>query len=68
MQSTDNIGWFADVGYGPSQIAAIFETLDGKYETLKEKINAVGGPPAPALVPEDSGERPPEAGAAPWEE
>src|SRR6476646_8650535 len=68
LEPVKNEHWTIDLDQRLEQIAAIFETLDTKYVALQDKINAVGGPPAPALVPEDSGERPPDAGAAPWEE
>ena len=68
LEPVKNEHWTVDLDQRLEQIAAIFETLDGKYAALQDKINAVGGPPAPALVAEDSGERPPDAGTAPWEE
>jgi hypothetical protein len=41
-----NEHWTADLDQRLEQIAAVFETLDGKYAALKERINAA--PPAPA--------------------
>jgi hypothetical protein len=68
LEPVKNEHWTIDLDQRLEQIAAIFETLDGKYAALKDKINAVEPLPVPALVPEDSGERPPDAGTAPWEE
>jgi hypothetical protein len=36
--------WTIDLDQRLEQIAAIFETLDGKYATLKDKMNAVPSP------------------------
>jgi hypothetical protein len=42
--------WTMDLDQRLEQIAGVFETLDGKYLALKEKMNAVPGTPAiPAL-------------------
>ena len=69
LEPVKNEHWTIDLDQRLEQIAAIFETLDGKYAALKEKINAVGGPAVPSsLAPPDSGELPVAGGAAPWEE
>jgi hypothetical protein len=56
LEPVKNEHWTIDLDQRLEQIAAIFETLDGKYAALKEKINAVGPLPAPAAAP------------PPWEE
>ena len=45
LEPVKNEHWTIDVDQRLEQIAGVFETLDGKYAALKEKINAV---PAPA--------------------
>jgi hypothetical protein len=42
LEPVKNEHWTIDLDQRLEQIAAIFETLDGKYVALKEKINAVG--------------------------
>lgn len=43
--------WTMDLDQRLEQIAGVFETLDGKYVALKEKMNAV--PVPPVAVPEE---------------
>jgi hypothetical protein len=47
-----NEHWTIDLDQRLEQIAGVFETLDGKYVALKEKMNAV---PVPVPVPEAQG-------------
>jgi hypothetical protein len=42
-----NEHWTIDLDQRLEQIAGVFETLDGKYAALKEKMNEV---PAPAAM------------------
>ena len=51
LEPVKNEHWTIDLDQRLEQIAAIFETLDGKYAALKEKINAVDSQPAPAAAP-----------------
>ena len=51
LEPVKNEHWTIDLDQRLEQIAAIFETLDGKYTALKEKINAVEPLPAPAAAP-----------------
>jgi hypothetical protein len=46
LEPVKNEHWTIDLDQRLEQIAAIFETLDGKYSALKEKMNAVPGAPA----------------------
>lgn len=50
LEPVKNEHWTIDLDQRLEQIAGVFETLDGKYAALKEKINAVTatGAPAPA--------------------
>ena len=49
--------WTMDLDQRLEQIAGVFETLDGKYLALKEKMNAVPGAPAiPALETTETSE------------
>jgi hypothetical protein len=52
LEPVKNEHWTIDVDQRLEQIAGVFETLDGKYAALKEKINAV---PEPAPLPEAGG-------------
>jgi hypothetical protein len=47
LEPVKNEHWTIDLDQRLEQIAAIFETLDGKYAALKEKMNAL---PAPAAA------------------
>lgn len=58
LEPVKNEHWTLDLDQRLEQIAAIFETLDGKYAALKERMNQAE--PAPSPAPED--------GAPPWEE
>jgi hypothetical protein len=49
LEPVKNEHWTIDVDQRLEQIAGVFETLDGKYAALKEKINA-----APAAAPADA--------------
>lgn len=49
LEPVRNEHWTIDLDQRLEQIAGVFETLDGKYAALKEKINAV---PASVVVPE----------------
>jgi hypothetical protein len=42
LEPVKNEHWTIDVDQRLEQIAGVFETLDGKYAVLKEKINATG--------------------------
>ncbi len=53
LEPVKNEHWTIDVDQRLEQIAGVFETLDGKYAALKEKINA-----APAAAPADAAETP----------
>jgi hypothetical protein len=71
LEPVKNEHWTVDLDQRLEQIAAVFETLDGKYRALKEKINL--GLPFPVRAP-DASEAPdaPEpaavpSGTAPWE-
>ncbi len=44
LEPLKNEHWTMDLDQRLEQIAGIFETLDGKYAALKEKINAVPAP------------------------
>ena len=46
LEPIKNEHWTIDLDQRLEQIAAIFETLDGKYAALKEKMNAIPTPPA----------------------
>ncbi|HEY0554605.1 MAG TPA: hypothetical protein VGG20_10075 [Thermoanaerobaculia bacterium] len=52
LEPVRNEHWTIDVDQRLEQIAGVFETLDGKYAALKEKINAVA---EPAPLPEAGG-------------
>lgn len=52
LEPLKNEHWTMDLDQRLEQIASIFETLDGKYAALKEKINAVPGPGSPVPDPE----------------
>jgi hypothetical protein len=53
LEPVKNEHWTIDVDQRLEQIAGVFETLDGKYAALKEKINT-----APAAAPADAAETP----------
>ena len=54
LEPVKNEHWTVDLDHRLEQIAAVWEVLDGKYATLKEKLNAPFDPrrrrwvPAPA--------------------
>ncbi len=65
LEPVKNEHWTVDLDQRLEQIAAIFETLDGKYAALKDRDQRRRRPAAPALVAEDSGERRPDAARPP---
>lgn len=54
LEPVKNEHWTIDLDQRLEQIAGIFETLDGKYAALKEKMNE--GPAAVAVVPAGAAE------------
>ena len=52
LEPVKNEHWTMDLDQRLEQIACVFETLDGKYVALKEKMNAVTSTAAPAPVSE----------------
>ncbi|HEV8583149.1 MAG TPA: hypothetical protein VGX68_29125 [Thermoanaerobaculia bacterium] len=53
LEPVRNEHWTIDLDQRLERIAAVFETLDGKYAALKERMNAV--PAAPALAEVEAG-------------
>jgi hypothetical protein len=57
LEPVKNEHWTVDLDQRLEQIAAVWETLDGKYAALKDKLGApVGGPPPPTPLPPTPGE------------
>ena len=50
LEPVKNEHWTIDVDQRLEQIAGVFETLDGKYAALKEKINAASRQSRPLLA------------------
>jgi hypothetical protein len=59
LEPVKNEHWTIDVDQRLEQIAGVFETLDGKYLALKEKMNAVPEPAAPPAGAEGQAESAP---------
>jgi hypothetical protein len=58
LEPVKNEHWTIDLDQRLEQIAAIFETLDGKYASLKEKMNAVPGEATEPANPSEDAEAP----------
>ena len=51
LEPVRNEHWAVDLDQRLEQIAGVFETLDGKYAALKDKLNGAGEAAAPAPPP-----------------
>jgi hypothetical protein len=58
LEPVKNEHWTMDLDQRLEQIGAIFETLDGKYAALKEKMNAVPGEATEPAHPSEDAETP----------
>ena len=66
LEPVKNEHWTIDLDQRLEQLAGVFETLDGKYAALKEKINLDVPLAAPSTPPLEAVAVP--EGTAPWEE
>jgi len=51
LEPVRNEHWTVDLDQRLEQVAAVFETLDGKYAALKDKMNGAAAAPAPPPPP-----------------